>query len=90
MIEQLTNNVAEWGGLNVDGFANLLLVLFALVVVLEVGIALYDRTKGGKRALDARNRGKGYKPHLPNGNVLKIPPNLKGASHRGPFYGVLK
>ena len=54
MIEQLTNNVAEWGGLNVDGFANLLLVLFALVVVLEVGIALYDRTKKTKEEAKER------------------------------------
>ena len=55
MIEHLMNyaasfaNVPGWGGLEVNGFANLLLVLVVLVIVSEIGIAIHDRTRKTKQ-----------------------------------------
>jgi len=49
MIEHLINyaaslfNLPEWGGLEVNGFAILMLVLFGLVIVSEILIAIHDR-----------------------------------------------
>jgi len=49
MIEHLINyaaslfNLPEWGGLDVQGFANLMLVLVVLVIVSEILIAIHDR-----------------------------------------------
>jgi hypothetical protein len=60
MTEQLINyvaslvNVPEWGGLDVDGFANLLLVMFVLVIVAETLMAIYDRTRKAKKGAKDR------------------------------------
>ena len=55
MIEHLINyaaslcNVPGWEGLDVKGFANLMLVLVVLVIVSEIGIAIHDRTRKTKQ-----------------------------------------
>jgi hypothetical protein len=42
-------NVPEWGGLDVKGFANLMLVLFVLITLTEILMAIYDRKKESKK-----------------------------------------
>jgi hypothetical protein len=42
-------NVPGWGGLDVKGFANLMLVLFGLVIVGEILIAIHDRARKSKK-----------------------------------------
>ena len=55
MIEHLINyatslfNDPEFGGLDVNGFANLMLVLVVLVIVSETLMAIYDRTRETKK-----------------------------------------
>jgi Na+-transporting methylmalonyl-CoA/oxaloacetate decarboxylase gamma subunit len=55
MIEHLINyaaslfNLPEWGGLEVNGFAILMLVLVVLVIVSEALMAIYDRIRETKK-----------------------------------------
>jgi hypothetical protein len=55
MIEHFINyaaslfNIPGWGGLDVKGFANLMLVLFGLVTVAEILMAIHDRKKESKK-----------------------------------------
>jgi hypothetical protein len=55
MIEHAINFIASfydvpgWGGLDVKGFANLMLVLFVLITLAEILMAIYDRKKESKK-----------------------------------------
>jgi hypothetical protein len=55
MIEHLINyaaslcNLPGWNGLDVTGFANLMLVLFVLITLAEILMAIYDRKKESKK-----------------------------------------
>jgi hypothetical protein len=69
MIEHLINyavsfaNVPGWDGLDVNGFATLMGVLFLLITLAEILMAIYDRKKESK---------KDKKVFVPQANFTKI------------------